>query len=113
VLRPDCCPLPSCSLPQVDASENDPELQAKQQAALLALASRTLALPLGRGAAALGTLRTLPGEVLRPPPVCLSGVVSDAPRCVVALDLSNGTAAPGGCRKGPVVALGHGDARPA
>jgi hypothetical protein len=79
----------------VDASENDPDLQAKQQAGLLALAARTLALPLGRGAAALGTLRALPGEPLRPPPLCLSGLASEAPRCVVALDLANATAAPG------------------
>jgi hypothetical protein len=71
-------------------------MQAKQQAALLALASRTLALPLGRGAAALGTLRTLPGEVLRPPALCLSGLASEAPRCVVTMDLSNAAAAPGG-----------------
>ncbi|KIY92807.1 anaphase-promoting complex subunit 1 [Monoraphidium neglectum] len=80
---------------KVDASENDPDLQAKQQAGLLALAARTLALPLGRGAAALGTLRALPGEPLRPPPLCLSGLASEAPRCVVALDLANATAAPG------------------
>jgi anaphase-promoting complex subunit 1 len=81
---------------KVDATENDPELQAKQQAALLALAARTLALPLGRGAVALGTLRPLPGEALRAPPLCLSAVTGEAPRCVVALDLSAATAAPGG-----------------
>ena len=39
-----------------DQEPGDPELVAAQQCRLLALAARTLARPLGRGALTLGTL---------------------------------------------------------
>lgn len=90
-----CCQvrkLLCCSAPvpiKLDASENDPELPAKQQALLMAAASRTMALPVGRGALTLGTLKTLPGETLEVPMLCLSGLVSETPRVVVNLDLSH------------------------
>lgn len=46
---------------------------AAQQLKLTVLAIRTCALPLGRGALTLGTLRPLPTEPLHIPPLCLGG----------------------------------------
>ena len=50
----------------------DPEMQALQQARLLALGMRTMTLPLGRGALTLGTLP--PPLLWGPPPHLSAGV---------------------------------------
>jgi hypothetical protein len=86
-----------------DASESDPELPAKQQAALLASAMRTMALPLGRGAFTFGLSQLLPGEHIMVPLLCLSGLVagpggtdgSAGGKILVNLDLTNAQPAPG------------------
>lgn len=88
---------------QISVSDSDPDLQVKQQAALLSAAMRTMAMPLGRGALTLGLSEPLPGEQLAVPLLCLSGVVAgpggDAGatggRILVSLDLQAAQAAPG------------------
>lgn len=82
-------------------SEADPDAPAKQQAALLSAASRTLALPLGRGAFALGSASLVPGEMLGVPCLCLSGVMplGEGRRGVVSLDLNPLKAAEGEGRR--------------
>jgi anaphase-promoting complex subunit 1 len=96
----DCCC--SCSQLQVPGPDSDPDLPAKQQAALLSSALRTMALPLGRGAFTLGLSEPLPGEHLAVPLLCLSGVVPGpgpdggvGGRVLVNLDLTNAQPAPG------------------
>jgi hypothetical protein len=71
-----------------NASENDPDLQAKQQIALLAAANRTLALALGRGGVALGSATLLPGEDLGNPAMVLSGYLrmGEGRRGLITLD---------------------------
>eukprot|EP00775_Hariotina_reticulata_P010096 gene10096-10252_t len=86
-----------------DASDSDPDLPAKQQAALLAAAMRTMALPLGRGAFTLGLSQLLPGEHIVVPLLCLSGLVAGpggvdgaaGSKILVNLDLTNAQPAPG------------------
>ncbi|WIA14045.1 hypothetical protein OEZ85_002600 [Tetradesmus obliquus] len=87
----------------VPGPDSDPDLPAKQQAALLSSALRTMALPLGRGAFTLGLSQPLPGEQLGVPLLCLSGVVPGpgpeggaGGRVLVNLDLTNAQPAPGG-----------------
>eukprot|EP00955_Chlamydomonas_euryale_P000790 9021-Chlamydomonas_euryale.AAC.3 len=55
--------------------EADPEAGQKLQQQLWAAAQRTLALPVGRGALALGTLELLPSDAPPLPPLCLSGTL--------------------------------------
>ncbi|KAK9819157.1 hypothetical protein WJX81_007920 [Elliptochloris bilobata] len=74
----------------------DPELAAAQQARLMALATRTMALPLGRGALTLGTLRPLPTEPLPVPALCLAGRLPEQHNAIVNLDLTAAQPAPGG-----------------
>jgi hypothetical protein len=62
VVRARFAQHPSWTL-QVSGSESDPELHAKQQAALFACALRTMALPLGRGALMMGLAQPLPGAL--------------------------------------------------
>ncbi|KAL0039031.1 hypothetical protein WJX77_005730 [Trebouxia sp. C0004] len=73
----------------------DPEMQALQQARLLALGMRTMTLPLGRGALTLGTLRPIPTEPLCIPDLCLAGRLPQQHNAVFNLDLSSANAVPG------------------
>jgi hypothetical protein len=56
-----------------------------QQLKLTVLAIRTCALPLGRGALTLGTLRPLPTEPLHIPPLCLGerGTAAQVQGCLM------------------------------
>lgn len=83
--------LQASSLPE--ASEGDGALQ--QQNRLMVLAVRTMALPLGRAALTLGTLRPLPTEPLRIPVLCLAGRLPEQNNALVNLDLSATAPAPG------------------
>ncbi|KAK9834947.1 hypothetical protein WJX84_010452 [Apatococcus fuscideae] len=76
--------LKTSSAPEV----SDPEMVAHQQAQLLSLASRTMALPLGRGALTLGTFHPLPTEPLAMPPLVLAGRVPEQHNAVVNLDMT-------------------------
>ncbi|KAK9828929.1 hypothetical protein WJX72_002853 [[Myrmecia] bisecta] len=73
----------------------DPEMVAQQQQRLMGLAVRTMALPVGRGALTLGTLRPLPTEPLAIPPLCLSGRLPEQHNAIVNLDLSSASPAAG------------------
>ncbi|KAL3147502.1 hypothetical protein ABBQ38_014558 [Trebouxia sp. C0009 RCD-2024] len=73
----------------------DPEMQALQQARLLALGMRTMTLPLGRGALTLGTLHPIPTEPLCIPDLCLAGRLPQQHNAVFNLDLSAANAVPG------------------
>ncbi|PSC69420.1 anaphase-promoting complex subunit 1 isoform X2 isoform B [Micractinium conductrix] len=75
---------------------SDTEGTAAQQLKLTVLAIRSCALPLGRGALTLGTLRPLPTEPLHIPPLCLAGRLPEQNNAVVNLDLSAAQAAVGG-----------------
>ncbi|KAL4443950.1 hypothetical protein ABPG75_011687 [Micractinium tetrahymenae] len=75
---------------------SDAEGTAAQQLKLTALAIRTCALPLGRGALTLGTLRPLPTEPLHIPPLCLAGRLPEQNNAVVNLDFTGAAPAPGG-----------------
>lgn len=59
-------------------------------------ASRTMALPLGRGAATLATRRPLPTEPASVPSMCLAGILPSQNNASISLDLSNSQPAPGG-----------------
>ena len=80
-----------------NASENDPDIQAKQQIALLAAANRTLALAIGRGGVALGSATLLPGEDLGTPALVLSGYMrmGEGRRGLITLDQKTASKAEG------------------
>lgn len=84
---------------RLDAPDSDPDLPARQQAALLAAAMRTLALPVGRGAFTLGTLQGLPTEPVPMPLLQLSGRTLEggagSSGAVVNLDLGDTQQEPG------------------
>ena len=77
-----------------DGSETgDPEAVVAQQQRLWALAPRTAALAVGRGAFTLGTARCRPTETLKIPVLTLAGCLPAQRGAVVALDLTaSGTA---------------------
>ncbi|KAI3425098.1 hypothetical protein D9Q98_008476 [Chlorella vulgaris] len=75
---------------------SDAEGTVAQQLKLTVLAIRTCALPLGRGALTLGTLRPLPTEPLHIPPLCLAGRLPEQNNAVVNLDFSAAAPALGG-----------------
>jgi hypothetical protein len=62
---------------------------------LLAAASRTMVLAIGRGALTLGTARPLPTEPLVIPPLVLSGLDVQHSNTSIDLDLSSAQSAPG------------------
>jgi anaphase-promoting complex subunit 1 len=76
------------------AEGGDPEHATASQTRLWALAARTCALPLGRGAFTLATSRPLPTEALPLPRLLLSGALPAAHNAVVALDLAAAGAPP-------------------
>jgi anaphase-promoting complex subunit 1 len=76
------------------AEGGDPEHATASQTRLWALAARTCALPLGRGAFTLATSRPLPTEALPVPKLVLSGQLPAAHNAVMALDLAAVSAPP-------------------
>ena len=78
-------PVPLTGSDTDDASERS----FWEQTQLKIFASRTLALPLGRGALALCTHRALPTEPLRVPDINLSGRLPDRNDAIIKLDLSS------------------------
>ncbi|KAK9796665.1 hypothetical protein WJX73_002436 [Symbiochloris irregularis] len=74
----------------------DTELVLAQQARLMAVAVRTMGLPIGRGALALGTLRPLTTEALAIPALSLAGRLPEQHNAIINLDLAAATPAPGG-----------------
>ncbi|GAX79204.1 hypothetical protein CEUSTIGMA_g6644.t1 [Chlamydomonas eustigma] len=58
------------------ARETDAEVPTKLQQQLWSCCQRVLALPLGRGALTLGTLKPLPSETVEVPALCLTGLLN-------------------------------------
>lgn len=79
-----------------DQEPGDPELVTAQQSRLLALACRTMARPLGRGALTLGTVQPLPTQGLGVPPLALGGRLTQHNDAVTALATSALPEASGG-----------------
>ena len=69
-----------------DGAGGDAEQGSQQQAKLWLLASRTAAMPVGRGACTLGTVVVKPTEALQIPTLCLAGCLPAQQYAVVNLD---------------------------
>ncbi|GMH41655.1 hypothetical protein BSKO_09565 [Bryopsis sp. KO-2023] len=84
--------LCSATLAQLGSeSESDdagPEVHQRYQVRLMALALRTMALPVGRGAFVLGTVQLQPAEDLNISELCLNGRIPGRPT-IIKLELNN------------------------
>ena len=75
-------------LSESEGTGGDAEQGSQQQAKLWVLATRTAALPVGRGAATLGTVVAKPTEALQTPVLCFAGCLPTQQNAVVNLDLT-------------------------
>ena len=80
-------PVP-IQLDETEGAGGDAEQGSQQQSKLWLLAARTAAMPVGRGAASLGTVIAKPTEALLVPTLCLAGCLPTQQYAVVNLDLT-------------------------